>query len=79
MVKNIGSGQYGKVAKGKWTFNKNEIDVAIKTLKSSATEEDEVKFLQEAAINGQFHHPNIITLLGVATIGKPVSQQIKQM
>ena len=79
MVKNFGSGQYGKVAKGKWTFNKNEIDVAIKTLKSSATEEDEVKFLQEAAINGQFHHPNIITLLGVVTIGKPVSQQIKQM
>ena len=76
MVKNIRSGQFGKVVKGKWTFNKNEIDVAIKTLKSSATEEDEVKFLQEAAINGQFHHPNIITLLGVVTIGKPVSQQI---
>lgn len=79
MVKNIGSGQFGKVAKGKWTFNKKEIDVAIKTLNSSATEEDEVKFLQEAAINGQFHHPNIITLLGVVTIGKPVSQQIKRM
>ena len=79
MVKNIAPGQFGKVAKGKWTFNKNEIDVAIKTLKSSATEEDEVKFLQEAAINGQFHHPNIVTLLGVVTIGKPVSQQIKRM
>ena len=78
MVKNIAPGQFGKVAKGKWTFKK-EIDVAIKTLKSSATEEDEVKLLQEAAINGQFHHPNIVTLLGVVTIGKPVSQQIKRM
>lgn len=32
-----------------------------------------MKFLQEAAIMGQFSHPNIISLLGVVTLGEPVS------
>ena len=29
--------------------------------------------LQEAAIMGQFHHPNIIKLHGVVTVGEPIS------
>ena len=33
------------------------------------------KFLQEAAIIGQFSHANIIRLCGVVTVGKPVSSQ----
>ena len=37
------------------------------------SEAEEVKFLQEAAINGQFHHPNVVQLCGVVTVGKPVS------
>ena len=48
------------------------MDAAIKTLKDNASEEEEVKFLQEAAIMGQFHHPNIVKLYGVVTIGEPV-------
>ena len=48
------------------------MDVAIKTLKDDASEEEKVKFLQEAAIMGQFHHPNIVKLYGVVTIGEPV-------
>ena len=48
--------------------------VAIKTLKSSATEKEEVMFLQEAAINGQFHHRNVVKLCGVVTVGHPVSR-----
>ena len=31
------------------------MDVAVKVLKEGAKEKDRVKFLQEAAINGQFH------------------------
>ena len=64
----LGSGQFGTVAKGKWQSK----DVAIKTLKDDASEEDKVKFLQEAAIMGQFHHPNIVHLYGVVTVGEPV-------
>ena len=65
----LGSGQFGTVAKGKWQSK----DVAIKSLKDDALEEDKVKFLQEAAIMGQFYHPNIVKLHGVVTIGEPVS------
>ena len=48
----------------------------MKMLQPGAPEEDAVRFLQEAAINGQFRHPNIVQLLGVVTVGKPVSSCI---
>ena len=46
--------------------------MAVKTLKEESGEEDTVKFLQEAAIMGQFKHPNVVTLYGVVS-GEPVS------
>lgn len=49
----------------------------MKTLKSGLSEGEKVKFLQEAAIVGQFSHPNIIKLHGVVTVGEPVSQTCK--
>ena len=69
----IGSGQFGTVMKGVWLLPGSPRDVAIKTLKEGSSEEDKVKFLQEAAINGQFWHPNIVRLMGVVTVGEPVS------
>ena len=46
--------------------SKEKVDVAVKTLKEEASEEDRVKFLQEAAIMGQFkNHPNILKILGI--------------
>ena len=56
-----------------WLSPEGPVDVAVKTLKVEASEEQRVKFLQEAAINGQFHHPNIVKLHGVVTVGEPVS------
>ena len=50
-----------------------KIEVAVKTLKEGAGEGDKVKFLQEAAIMGQFSHPNVVKLYGVITEGKSVS------
>ena len=47
--------------------------MAVKTLKPDSSEGDKIRFLQEAAINGQFKHPNIVKLIGVVTIGEPVS------
>ena len=44
----------------------------MKLLKSGSTEEERVKFLQEAAIMGQFMHPNILKLHGVVTLSEPV-------
>jgi hypothetical protein len=49
------------------------VDVAVKTLKEGSGEEDRVKFLQEAAIMGQFKHPNVVTMYGLVMQGEPVS------
>ena len=43
------------------------MDVAVKQLQPGASEEEKVKFLQEAAINGQFRHPNVVKLMGVVS------------
>lgn len=56
-----------------WKTGGGEVLVAIKMLKKEASNEERIKFLQEAAINGQFHHLNIVKLLGVVTVGEPVS------
>ena len=69
----LGSGQFGTVSRGVWQTPAGAVDVAVKTLRDEATGEDKIKFLQEAAINGQFRHPNIVRLLGVVTLGEPVS------
>ena len=71
----IGSGQFGKVHQGGWMAPgaEDKVEVAVKTLKEGAGEGDKVKFLQEAAIMGQFSHPNVVKLYGVVTEGEPVS------
>ena len=68
----LGSGQFGTVYKGVLGSG-DEVEVAVKTLKEGSGEEDRVKFLQEAAIMGQFKHHNVVTMYGVVTDGEPVS------
>ena len=63
----MGSGQFGNVSKGTWKSPKGVIEVAVKTLVSKERNVSRVKLLQEAAIMGQFSHPNVIKLLGVIT------------
>ena len=58
--------------KGIWQSPAGAMEVAVKTLQSSASQEDRLKFLQEAAIMGQFKHRNVVMLQGVATVGEPV-------
>jgi serine/threonine protein kinase len=45
--------------------------VAIKILTKNS-EENKIKLLQEAAIMGQFSHPNVVKLHGVVSMGDPV-------
>ena len=45
----------------------------MKMLKEGSDHFDRVKFLQEAAIMGQFRHHNIVQLYGVITEGESVS------
>ena len=52
-----------------------DTEVAIKTLPMDADEQDKIKLLQEAAIMGQFKHPNIVHIHGVIVQDDPVSLQ----
>ena len=62
------------MCKAVWSISGTTKELAIKTLRAELPEEEKVRFLQEAAIMGQFSHPNIIKLYGVVTVGDPVSQ-----
>ena len=60
--------------KGMWqSSTRGAVEVAVKTLKEGSTQDDKIKFLQEAAIMGQFKHPNVVEMYGVITAGEPVS------
>ncbi|XP_037075029.1 ephrin type-B receptor 1-B-like isoform X2 [Pollicipes pollicipes] len=69
----IGGGEFGDVCRGKLRIPaRQEITVAIKTLKPGSSEKARVDFLTEASIMGQFEHPNVIFLQGVVTKSNPV-------
>lgn len=51
--------------------------VAVKMLGPKVGMSGKVKLLQEAAIMGQFCHPNVVMLKGVITVGEPVSLMIE--
>ena len=70
----LGSGQFGEVYSGEWVGAEGMVKVAVKTLKEGAGKEDRVKFLQEAAIMGQFQHHNLVTMHGVIIAEEEVSQ-----
>ena len=71
----LGTGQFGTVNKGTWQSENGTVEVAVKMLKAEAGEDGRVRFLQEATINGQFKHPNVVNMLGVVTVGEPVSSE----
>ncbi|CAI8021504.1 Ephrin type-A receptor 4a (Fragment) [Geodia barretti] len=61
----LGSGEFGVVRRGVWSVGGEEREVAVKSLADGSTEEKRIQFLQEAAIMGQFKHPNVISLHGI--------------
>ena len=74
-IRDIGQGAFGRVfqaraprlARGEdWTL------VAVKMLKEEATEEMQRDFEREASLMVEFNHPNIVKLLGVCAVGKPM-------
>ncbi len=75
IIDHLGSGQFGSVNKGLWKFPAypQPQEVAVKIMKASTDDTTKVRFLQEAAIMGQFFHPNVVKLHGVVTVGDPVS------
>eukprot|EP00045_Choanoeca_perplexa_P005688 m.47814 g.47814 ORF g.47814 m.47814 type:complete len:704 (+) comp13246_c0_seq1:68-2179(+) len=67
----IGSGAFGEVFHGRFTYNNQTRDCAIKTLHPTAQTEDKLDFLKEAAIMAQFNHPNVLSLLAIVTDKQP--------
>ncbi|KAM9316655.1 proto-oncogene tyrosine-protein kinase ROS [Gastrophryne carolinensis] len=71
----LGSGAFGEVYEG----TAKDIlgpgtgisKVAVKTLKSDATNNEKFDFLKEAHLMSQFHHGNILKLLGVCLFNEP--------
>jgi serine/threonine protein kinase len=64
-----GSGQFAIVHRGVWRNPEEGCpykDVAVKCLKEGASEDQRICFLREAAIMGQFDHPNILQILAIA-------------
>ena len=57
-----------------WSVGGEEREVAVKSLADGSTKEKRVQSLQEAAIMGQFKHPNVTALHGVLLDCSPVRQ-----
>ena len=63
----LGQGQFGEVFEALWN---NTTRVAVKTLTKGLISKD--TFLEEAQIMKKLHHPNIVKLYAVCTIGEPI-------
>ena len=69
LQESLGEGEFGMVYKGVWSSSpQGSIQVAVKSLHSQ-DKDSKYKLLKEAAIMGQFSHPNVVRLYGV--IDKP--------
>ena len=74
----LGEGQFGEVYQAEWEIPQHgHVNVAVKVVKKGAPREERLKLLLEAAILGQFRHRHIVSLLGVVTLGEPVSGWIQ--
>ncbi|XP_033737109.1 muscle, skeletal receptor tyrosine protein kinase-like isoform X2 [Pecten maximus] len=74
-IKDIGQGAFGRVFKAKApNLSKDGDDsiIAVKMLKDDASDDLLQDFSREASLMAEFKHPNIVKLLGVCAIGKPM-------
>ncbi|XP_025785149.1 ephrin type-B receptor 6 [Puma concolor] len=69
----IGAGSFGEVRRGRLQpRGRREQAVAIQALWAGGTESLQMTFLGQAAVLGQFQHPNILRLEGVVTKSRPL-------
>lgn len=74
-IKDLGQGAFGRVfqAKAPCLVSGEEFTlVAVKMLKDDASEDMQDDFEKEACLLAEFDHPNIVKLLGVCAIGRPM-------
>ena len=84
-IRDIGCGAFGRVfmakAPGLLSGENEELDtiVAVKVLREEATEEQVANFEREATLMASFDHPNVVRLLGVCAIGRPMCLLVEYM
>ncbi|KAL3289584.1 hypothetical protein HHI36_022997 [Cryptolaemus montrouzieri] len=74
-IRDLGQGAFGRVfqAKAPALVSGEEFTVvAVKMLKDDASEDMQDDFEKEACLLAEFDHPNIVKLLGVCAIGRPM-------
>uniref|UniRef100_T1J9X7 receptor protein-tyrosine kinase n=1 Tax=Strigamia maritima TaxID=126957 RepID=T1J9X7_STRMM len=74
-IRDIGQGAFGRVfqAKAPGLIKGEEFTlVAVKMLKDEASDDLQSDFEREACLMADFAHPNIVKLLGVCAVGRPM-------
>lgn len=74
-IRDLGQGAFGSVfqAKAPGLIATEEFTiVAVKMLKDDASEDMQDDFEKEACLLAEFDHPNIVKLLGVCAVGRPM-------
>lgn len=74
-IRDLGQGAFGRVfqAKAPGLIAGEEFTlVAVKMLKDEASSDLQVDFEREACLLAEFDHPNIVKLLGVCAVGRPM-------
>uniref|UniRef100_A0A3B3DVC6 receptor protein-tyrosine kinase n=1 Tax=Oryzias melastigma TaxID=30732 RepID=A0A3B3DVC6_ORYME len=74
-VRDIGEGAFGRVFQARAPSllpDEPFTMVAVKMLKEEASADMQNDFQREAALMAEFDHPNIVKLLGVCAVGKPM-------
>ncbi|XP_062291107.1 muscle, skeletal receptor tyrosine-protein kinase [Scomber scombrus] len=81
-VRDIGEGAFGRVFQARAPSllpMESFTMVAVKMLKEEASADMQNDFQREAALMAQFDHPNIVRLLGVCAVGKPMCLMFEYM
>ncbi|XP_061119263.1 muscle, skeletal receptor tyrosine-protein kinase [Conger conger] len=81
-VRDIGEGAFGRVfqARAPGLLPAEPFTmVAVKMLKEEASADMQNDFQREAALMAEFDHPNIVRLLGVCAVGKPMCLMFEYM
>ncbi|XP_066946462.1 tyrosine-protein kinase transmembrane receptor Ror2-like isoform X3 [Macrobrachium rosenbergii] len=74
-IRDLGQGAFGRVFQGRapgLVPGEELTMVAVKVLKEEASEDMLGDFEREACILAEFDHPNIVRLLGVCAVGRPM-------
>lgn len=74
-IRDLGQGAFGRVfqAKAPGLVHDEEFTlVAVKMLKDEASHDLQLDFEREACLLAEFDHPNIVKLLGVCAVGRPM-------